>query len=412
MRRPAPQSGRRSRRSGRARVMTRSRVADRPLEEVVDELHEPRVGPLEVLEHEDGRALERDALEEGPPRREELLAAARRGVADAEERQERGLDLPPLGLVVDELGERRRNPVAGRGVVVVLPETGPPPDHLSEGPEGHALSERRGAALVPVDVLADPVDVLEELPGEPALADAALAGDGQEAHAPLARGGVQEVLQQAQLVVATHERRLDPLAPALAAALGDDPERPPRRDRGGLALEELLAGRLEGDRARRGALGGLADEDGAGRRHRLEPRRGVHHVAGHHPLADGTDRDRCLAGQDAGPQLEGLVARLAPEMADGVDEVEGRADRPLGVVLLCDRRAPDGHHGVADELLDRAPVALDDLPAQIEVARQELADLLGVGRVGAGGEADEVGEQDADEPALGGRLRGRRAGDR
>ena len=153
------------------------------------------------------------------------------GVADAEQRQERGLDPAPLGLVVDELGERRRDPVAGRGVVVVLAEAGPPPDHLAEGPEGHALAERRGPALVPVDVLADPVDVLEELPGEPALADAALAGDGQEAHAPLARGGVQEVLEQAQLVVATDERRLDALAPALAAALGDDPERPPRRDR-------------------------------------------------------------------------------------------------------------------------------------------------------------------------------------
>ena len=49
----------------------------------------------------------------------------------------------PFGLVVDELGERRRDPVAGRGVVVVLPETGPPPDHLPEGPEGHALTERR-----------------------------------------------------------------------------------------------------------------------------------------------------------------------------------------------------------------------------------------------------------------------------
>ena len=45
------------------------------------------------------------------------------------------------------------------------------------------------------------------------------------------------------------------------------------------------------------------------------------------------------------------------------------ADGALGVVLVRDRRAPDGHDRVADELLDRAAVALDDLARQVEVAR-------------------------------------------
>ena len=36
-------------------------------------------------------------------------------------------------------------------------------------------------------------------------------------------------------------------------------------------------------------------------------------------------------------------------------------------------RAPDGHDGVADELLDRAAVALDDVAGELEVARQQLA---------------------------------------
>ena len=52
-----------------------------------------------------------------------------------------------------------------------------------------------------------------------------------------------------------------------------------------------------------------------------------------------------------------------PEDADGVDELEGGADGPLGVVLARDRRAPDGHDRVADELLDGAAVALDDICA-------------------------------------------------
>ena len=47
---------------------------------------------------------------------------------------------------------------------------------------------------------------------------------------------------------------------------------------------------------------------------------------------------------------------VGPERADGLDQVERGADRPPGVVLLRDRRAPDGHHRVADELLDDAAV--------------------------------------------------------
>ena len=50
-----------------------------------------------------------------------------------------------------------------------------------------------------------------------------------------------------------------------------------------------------------------------------------------------------------------------PSVADGVDELEGGADGALGVVLVGDRRAPDGHDRVADELLDGAAVAVDDV---------------------------------------------------
>ena len=44
--------------------------------------------------------------------------------------------------------------------------------------------------------------------------------------------------------------------------LGDDPEGAPGRDGADLALEDLVAGGLEGDRAAGRALGRLADEDG------------------------------------------------------------------------------------------------------------------------------------------------------
>src|SRR6185437_14331723 len=56
------------------------------------------------------------------------------------------------------------------------------------------------------------------------------------------------------------------------------------------------------------------------------------------------------------------------------------------------------------ELLDRAAVAGDQRPAGVEVAREQLAHVLGIARLRHGREAHEVGEEHRDEPALGERL--------
>ena len=142
------------------------------------------------------------------------------------------------------------------------------------------------------------------------------------------------------------------------------------------------AGVLVGDRCLGRALGRLADEHGAGLGDRLDPGGRVDEVAGDHALALGAERHRRLAGEDARTRAQLGRADLGAERGDGGDELERRADGALGVVLLRDRRAPDRHHGVADELLDRAAVALDQLPARVEVAREQLARVLGVARLG------------------------------
>ena len=99
---------------------------------------------------------------------------------------------------------------------------------------------------------------------------------------------------------------------------------------------------------------------------------------------------------------------LVAERRHGGDQVERCAHGPLGVVLGRRRRAPDRHHRVADELLDRAAVELDQSSARVEVAGEELARVLGIALLGGGGEADEVGEENRDEAALGRRFRDRR----
>ena len=72
---PPPQPGRRASSSGRAVPTTRSGTPRRPVDEVVDEVEQAVVGPVQVLEDEHERALLGDALEEPPPRGERLAAA-------------------------------------------------------------------------------------------------------------------------------------------------------------------------------------------------------------------------------------------------------------------------------------------------------------------------------------------------
>ena len=88
------------------------RGGPRPLEEVVDEVEQAGVGPLEVLEQEHGRAPLGDPLEEDPPGREQDVAAAGRRRLQPEQGQEGRLDPAPVVLVGNELGDRRVDPLA------------------------------------------------------------------------------------------------------------------------------------------------------------------------------------------------------------------------------------------------------------------------------------------------------------
>ena len=62
--------------------------------------------------------------------------------------------------------------------------------------------------------------------------------------------------------------------------------------------------------------------------------------------------------------------------------------------------AEDRDDRVADELLDRPAPALELLSETLVVRAQDGVDVLGVERLGARGEADEVGEEDRDDLAL------------
>jgi hypothetical protein len=148
---------------------------------------------------------------------------------------------------------------------------------------------------------------------------------------------------------------------------------------------------------------------------RLDPRRRVHHVAGDHRLARGragVERDERLTRGHADPDVKVECVVAVVERGDRVARSERRAHRPLGVVLVRNRRAVHGHDGVADELLDGPAVPLELLPQRLVVPAEKRPDVLRVEPLCTGGRADEVDEDGRDDLALltgGGRFDQRRA---
>ena len=94
----------------RARVRIEDRVVPAPLQEVLDEVEEAFVGPLEVLEDEDDGALLGDPLEERPPAGEEPSRPPGGGIVHAEQGEQAGLDRArgPSGPDVRRAPRRRR----------------------------------------------------------------------------------------------------------------------------------------------------------------------------------------------------------------------------------------------------------------------------------------------------------------
>ena len=77
-------------------------------------------------------------------------------------------------------------------------------------------------------------------------------------------------------------------------------------------------------------------------------------------------------------------------------QLVGGADGAQRVVLVHERHAEDGHHRVADELLDGAAVPLQHDARLVEVAQHHAPGRLRVDRLAEGRRADDVAEEDRD----------------
>ena len=139
-------------------------VGPRPGRHVLDEVEQARIGPLEVLEDEDDRGSLGDALEESSPGGEQLVALERGLLGSRQQGGEAWLDPAPLGLVADELLERRTELPAGELGRRAVRDPGPAADHLRHRGERDSLSVGEGAAVVPRDLVGMLVDPPVELP--------------------------------------------------------------------------------------------------------------------------------------------------------------------------------------------------------------------------------------------------------
>ena len=106
---------------------------------------------------------------------------------------------------------------------------------------------------------------------QPGLADSGRPDDADHPQALFAAGGMEQVLEEPELLLAADERRLQRFSLVAPATLGDNAQRAPRRDRGLLALERLLTGGLERDGGTGRAMRGLPDQYGPWWRRALQP---------------------------------------------------------------------------------------------------------------------------------------------
>ena len=260
------------------------RQAAHPFDQVVDEVEQPVVGPVQILEHEHRGRLLGDPFHEPPPRGEPLhLTRARTSLIGRADEHAKVPQHPFGVLSRGRLGgsTQLRLGLARR---VAVQDSGLRLHDLRERPEADALAVRKRTTLPPDDQLAPLGDDLHRLEDEPRLADAGRAHEREE----LRRLLVQDSLDD--LARGRRARGHGRPAEQRASARDVDPEaraglRPPPTLGSARPCPSPARARLAIlDRPLGRAIRLLPHENPVHRRRGLQPRRRVHHVPRHHPL--------------------------------------------------------------------------------------------------------------------------------
>ena len=182
-------------------------VAARPVEQVLDEVEQRRVRPLHVLEHEHVGISSASRSKKSRQARRVLPIALACSSSPSRWARRGSTQRRSSGSAMISSTRRAASRAATR---CPRPRrSGPRAHHLGQRPVGDALAVGQAAPAVPAHALGQAVDVLEELPRRAATCRCPprRCTETRWALASLRRG-VEELLDHAQLAVATDERRL------------------------------------------------------------------------------------------------------------------------------------------------------------------------------------------------------------
>ena len=386
----------------------------RQREQLFEQEHRGRVGPVKILEREHERSRLgqpgeqlADDLERPPLQRlrRELRGARLSLVLERDLEQAAEVRVELVRLVAEELVQPASQADADAQFGLLGRGTDPlAAQEIAERPVRQRLAVRDAAALEPAAPFS--LRELAQLIEKTRLADSRVAGDDEDAPAARAKR-LERLAAQAELSRAPDEPGLDPGEAALRATGGRDAGHRPRGDRLALSLQVELARVPPLEEALDRAMGGFVDEHRPGIGSGLQPRGDVHRVAERGELDPGAGADlphHDRAGRRSDPDAETLgtpaAAHLASVLLHLGDDAEGTENRPLGVVLARRRRAEEGEDSVTGEILDVAAERLDlaDDPRN-RLAHDELH-VLWVEPLCERGRADDVGEDGRQDLAL------------
>ena len=382
------------------------RTVDERASQPMQQVDEQRISPLEVVEPQDDGPFLRSQTETFDDEAEHDLARfGRCCIADfgrVTEQVEDGLDeAVQRGFVGREaeaggtdLSARPAYLVHGKRSVEIEPSEKCRGDRnpyvvlavRSAGPGKDGHRSRR-------EVLERPID-------EATLADTRFAGDRHDG--TLARSDHHHHrAHEFSLGGTANERRVVASArPGVAPLEADDVPHPFEL----LATTNLdVLDRFTQDGFRCQLCRHVADEDGSGRRQRLQACCEVDHIA-HRCIRIGAgDRaDDHFAGVDADSQFE-----FRAEIGLGVGELRDRRvhlhrgpNGPIRIVFVGDGGSEDGENTVAEDLVDPSAERGDVVLQPLEGAIDETLHTLGVQFLAERGVADDVGEDHRDDPAL------------
>ena len=353
---------------------------------------------MEILEYEHQRPPLGERLQIPSPGRERFattVTAEHCPTLEPDERAEVRLDPAGVARVVDRIGDRHSQLLRRLRLAVPLEDPGLRLDDFRERPERDPVAVGKTAALAPRDQLRVCVDDPPELVHEPALAHSRDGDERDQLWDPLVPRAIERVAKNGELPLATYElgtRVVGDINAEAGARLLCLPDRnriglPLGVDRLDLAVVDRLPGR---------SIRRLVDEhavDGSGG---LQTSSSVDDIArrnGLTLLGSRSQPDERLSGRDPDPELDSFLSRVPADR-------KGGSHGTFGIILVRHRRSEQRHDRVADELLDRAAVALELGAQPFVVGPQDLLDVFRVELLRPRREADEVGEKDRDNLAL------------